>query len=212
MSKTAEEMAKEYGDYFMPGEDNKAYTSLIKEIAFLAGYQAAMKTPEEMAEEYIRYDNESAYWTKHAFLAGYKAAKEQLADADKVITYDYVETASNEARELITKFELKNDEDVLVKALVAAYCRGVDAVDGYLRNSLSAYRNSVRRQQWISVKDRLPKEGMEVVIGWFQQTASNKLYWTTDVAILTNKVFSGWRVYSEVTHWMELPAPPKEGK
>ena len=66
--------------------------------------------------------------------------------------------------------------------------------------------------QWISVKDRLPKEGMEVVIGWFQQTASNKLYWTTDVAILTNKVFSGWRVYSEVTHWMELPAPPKEEK
>lgn len=39
--KTPEEMAKEYGDYFMPGEDNKAYTSLIKEIAFLAGYKAA---------------------------------------------------------------------------------------------------------------------------------------------------------------------------
>jgi len=33
------------------------------------------KTLEEMAMEYIRYDNESAYWTKHAFLAGYKAAQ-----------------------------------------------------------------------------------------------------------------------------------------
>lgn len=39
--KTPEQMAKEYGDYFMPGEDNKAYTPLIKEIAFLAGYKAA---------------------------------------------------------------------------------------------------------------------------------------------------------------------------
>lgn len=44
-----------------------------------------MKTPEEMAEEYIRYENESAYWTKHAFLAGYKAAMDQLADASKVM-------------------------------------------------------------------------------------------------------------------------------
>jgi hypothetical protein len=65
---------------------------------------------------------------------------------------------------------------------------------------------------WISVKDRLPEEGMEVVIGWFQQTASNKLYWTTDVAILRNKAFGGWRNYPEATHWLELPAPPKEEK
>jgi hypothetical protein len=36
-----------------------------------------MKTPEEMAEEYLRYENESHYWAKHAFLAGYKAAQEQ---------------------------------------------------------------------------------------------------------------------------------------
>lgn len=47
--KTPEQLAKEYGDYFMPGEDNKAYTPLIKEIAFLAGYKAAkdeMNSPE----------------------------------------------------------------------------------------------------------------------------------------------------------------------
>lgn len=44
-----------------------------------------MKTPEQMAEEYLRYENESYYWAKHAFLAGYQAAKDQLADADKVM-------------------------------------------------------------------------------------------------------------------------------
>lgn len=33
-----------------------------------------MKTPEEMAMEYLRYENESNYWAKHAFLAGYHTA------------------------------------------------------------------------------------------------------------------------------------------
>ena len=65
-------------------------------------------------------------------------------------------------------------------------------------------------QQWISVKDRLPEEDVDVAIGWFQKTASNKTFWTVDAAQLTNKVFSGWRVYPEVTHWMPLPKPPKE--
>lgn len=43
-----------------------------------------MKTPEEMAEEYIRYENESAYWTKHAFLAGYKAAQQWISVKDRL--------------------------------------------------------------------------------------------------------------------------------
>lgn len=80
---------------------------------------------------------------------------------------------------------------------------------GFLAGYQAAMNSPEKLDSWISVKERLPKEGMEVVIGWFQQTASNKLYWTTDVAILTNKAFSGWRVYPEVTHWMPLPAAPK---
>lgn len=35
-----------------------------------------MKTPEELAEEYLRYESESHYWAKQSFLAGYKAAQE----------------------------------------------------------------------------------------------------------------------------------------
>jgi lysine/ornithine N-monooxygenase len=64
--------------------------------------------------------------------------------------------------------------------------------------------------QWISVKDRLPEEDVDVAIGWFSKTASNKTFWTTDAAQLTNKVFSGWREYPEATHWMPLPAAPEE--
>ncbi len=36
-----------------------------------------MKTPEELAEEYLRYESESHYWAKQAFLAGYQAVAPQ---------------------------------------------------------------------------------------------------------------------------------------
>ncbi len=45
------------------------------------------KTPEQMAEEYA-LDCEHVYWRPLAakdFLAGYKAAQDQLADASKVM-------------------------------------------------------------------------------------------------------------------------------
>jgi hypothetical protein len=42
------------------------------------------KTPEQMAEEYLRYESESNYWAKHAFLAGYKAAQEWISVEDRL--------------------------------------------------------------------------------------------------------------------------------
>ena len=44
----------------------------------------ATKTPEEMAEEYCE-DHDECEHARNAFLAGYQAAKDQLADADKVM-------------------------------------------------------------------------------------------------------------------------------
>ena len=51
-----------------------------------------MKTPEQMAEEYVdefifggEYRHIVKRGFKDAFLAGYHAAKDQLADADKVM-------------------------------------------------------------------------------------------------------------------------------
>lgn len=51
MTKTPQQMAKEYGDCFMPGENNKAYTPLIKEIAFLAGYHSRDLEVTSLEEE-----------------------------------------------------------------------------------------------------------------------------------------------------------------
>lgn len=71
-------------------------------------------------------------------------------------------------------------------------------------------------QQWISVKDRLPKEGALVLL--------------TDKDDSYNRISIGHRMFSEFdghrwyvpgkvllpepfyTHWLELPAPPKEEK
>jgi hypothetical protein len=174
------------------------------------------KTPEEMAAEFSKFEATYGAGSEllsyrqglfEGFLAGYKAAQDQVADVSKVITYDYVETASNEAKELIAEFGLEGDEDVLIKALVAAYCGGVDAVDGYLRNSLSAYRASVKSQQWISVKDRLPDKSPMVLAmctdGY--ELAYYGMYgqgWTNTLGT----------EHLNVTHWHPLPAPPKEEK
>lgn len=43
------------------------------------------KTPEEMAEEY-RENHDECEFARDAFLAGYQAAKDQVADAGKVMT------------------------------------------------------------------------------------------------------------------------------
>lgn len=156
------------------------------------------KTPEQMAEEFAEHFAGERRKTiaKKSWWTGYQAAKDQLADADKVITYDYVETARNDAKELIAKYELEGDKDMLIKALVAAYCTGVDAVDGYLRNSLSAYRNSVKRLQWISVKERLPEEGEEIF--WCHAPTCEMV-----VGQLVGPT-------PYFTHWMPLPEPPEK--
>jgi hypothetical protein len=75
-----------------------------------------MKTPEELAEEYLRYENESYYWAKHAFLAGYKEgfqtgcikgsmAMQSTLDSDWHFTpnVDHKKLATN-----LTEKEMKN--------------------------------------------------------------------------------------------------------
>lgn len=61
-----------------------------------------------------------------------------------------------------------------------------------------------RKQEWISVKDRLPEEDIRVLV----YLNTNRSYTKMD----TDRRFEGkWvRWASDVTHWMPLPAPPTE--
>ena len=219
--KTPEQMAEEYAeDWHKDCDYSEAilkHTKKATETVFLAGY----KTAEEKAEKYMEQEEVACDAINHAaehlvkagFLAGYQAAKDQFADANKVTTADYVENAINDAKQLIVTYELEGDKDILIKALVAAYCSGVDAVDGYLRNSLSAYRNSVKRLQWISVKERLPEIGEWVLINGpevCQRIEPPSASWKAEYAWNTDH--ESFYYPKDITHWMPLPKPPKEEK
>ena len=76
-----------------------------------------------------------------------------------------------------------------------------------------AYKNGYEagKPKWISVEERLPKEGEEVLVfGYWHEkfqplmcylSPHRKGKWFTTIA--------GQQVYT-VTHWMPLPEPPKE--
>lgn len=86
------------------------------------------------------------------------------------------------------------DKDELVKAL--AYDRGQydkGYGDGYNDGKRDAW-------QWISVEERLPEPWKEVLI-----------YRGEEMAIVSSEVTPDGRwLFSNVTHWMPLPEPPKE--
>ena len=114
------------------------------------------KTPEELAEKYTKdwWGNlpEAEGMRKSArenFLAGYKAAQEQLG-------------------------------------------------------STSATLNN-----WISVKDRLPEQNLNV-LAWIKLGTSQ--YPFIETASGNPEICSGWKHYNkdQVTHWQPLPEPPKE--
>lgn len=70
---------------------------------------------------------------------------------------------------------------------------------------------------WISVKDRLPKAGTDVLVCCTMKVTDNVRY---EKAIAMAYVCEDGFIDVEldkaitagVTHWMELPEPPKEGK
>jgi hypothetical protein len=56
---------------------------------------------------------------------------------------------------------------------------------------------------WISVKDRLPEDEREVIIALANGAVTTSYYEPGDF---------GWAHAGDITHWQELPEPPKEEK
>nr|DAI02020.1 MAG TPA: Protein of unknown function (DUF551) [Bacteriophage sp.] len=79
---------------------------------------------------------------------------------------------------------------------------------------------------WISVKDRLPEHGKQVLLiayGWSDTTVyigqlkhtDAETSWLTGFTSKESEwCIQGWSYLKEplVTHWMPLPEPPEEGK
>ena len=72
--------------------------------------------------------------------------------------------------------------------------------------------NGVTVQEWVSVKDRIPEAGRYVVC------VAKRNPFSRFMPMLARIEKNGWvnpiteQYISEVTHWMPLPQPPKEGK
>ena len=61
------------------------------------------------------------------------------------------------------------------------------------------------KPQWISVAERLPSVGEKVLV---ITIGKGKQYVETDMLLATGE----WFDYGNITHWMPLPEPPKEGE
>lgn len=154
-----------------------------------------MKTPEEMAEEWSRTPRPNqdvdeyqlswdfvCEWEKESFLAGYQAAKDEY----KVAIDTYNDVAKQMLEEAV---RIMSPKDQLADA---------DKV----------------MPQWISVHKQLPEEDTGV-LAFINYTVENEPIrrvtfgafrgglWLTDNEILAHPL---------VSHWMPLPAPPKEEK
>ena len=106
---------------------------------------------------------------------------------------------------------MKEQIEEMARKICGDYADGICAVDGCICNyncesRLSAgalYNAGYRKQEWISVEDRLPtwKDGKVLIytthgISIAQRTTSER--WKGDCAIP-----------KLITHWMPLPTPPK---
>ena len=89
---------------------------------------------------------------------------------------------------------------------ITVYCKPFEQFQGLMRDAADYISHGVTVQEWISVKDRLPESGKDVVlialrwgevdIGWCENGR-----WGSE---FVNEYDDG-----EVTHWMPLPQPPK---
>jgi hypothetical protein len=139
------------------------------------------KTPEELAEEYLRYENESHYWAKHAFLAGYQAAATEYQEKLNQIRLD---------RPAFKKHEIEN---LLSQANSDGFKRGYE-------------QGKIVQSEWISVKDKLP-DSTPMVLAKCIDGYELAYYGNYGKGQWTNTLGTE---HLNVTHWMPLPAPPKE--
>ena len=73
------------------------------------------------------------------------------------------------------------------------------------RQNLITLMNEDPEMEWIPVTERLPSVGEKVLV---IAIGKGKQYVETDTLLATGE----WFDYGNVTHWMPLPEPPKEGE
>ena len=68
--------------------------------------------------------------------------------------------------------------------------------------------HGVTVQEWISVKDKPPKEKVDCIVHYKHAYCDNDDYWAIGMCFYDGEKFQLNPAY-KVTHWMPLPQPPK---
>jgi len=188
-----------------------------------------MKTPEEMADEYAAIRSvadESVVlganpWTKGAFIAGYQAAKDEYQAKMQELEANWKFCCEDKARLLneLAAAERAKDQLADVGKVIPKW-NSVDAVRDSIDRSAIRHALAVLKKkpfpQWISVKDRLP-EINKGFIGFAENKEVCNCYRYPDHSEDGRPVFyaqtkTGLLIcgLESISHWMPLPAPPKE--
>jgi len=176
------------------------------------------KTPEQLAEEYATprfetYDETKGYQKaqRNAFLAGYQAAKEHAHAALEEAEARIQELRGQLMEESGGRLRLFKDEADAKAAYQEAW-EDADTCEHILDLSKMVDVNG-----WISVKDRLPEMGAArvsedalIINKYGEMKVSCFVTWGKEVSVDWGE--AGTRPLSDFTHWMPLPAPPKEEK
>ena len=64
--------------------------------------------------------------------------------------------------------------------------------------------------KWISIKNRLPREGKEVLVYVVHTLADGTKYGEIEKDFISDAAKYFYHYYPYVTHWMPLPKPPKD--
>jgi hypothetical protein len=177
-----------------------------------------MKTPEELAEEFAEMFAPEPRKTvaKKSWWAGYQAAKEHAHAALEEAEARIQELRDQLMEESGGRLKLfKNDADA--KTAYQEALEDADTCEHILDMSkMVDVSSSATLNNWISVKDRLPKINKRMsedvlILDEFGEMSVEPF------EIVNNEIVVDWgeaglRPLSDFTHWMPLPEPPKEEK
>ena len=97
----------------------------------------------------------------------------------------------------------------LVELLFSSLCRHIDKSCKLAENIADdLISNGVTVQEWISVKDKLPKEKVDCIVHYKHAYCDNDDYWAIGMCFYDGEKFQLGPAY-KVTHWMPIPQPPK---
>lgn len=164
------------------------------------------KPPKEQARDYVWHnygegDFNEHNWDRSAeeiWLAGYQAAKDEY----KVAIDIYNDVAKQMMEEAVRRISPEDQLADASKVMCSTTMEEIKAVD---TGELMPITNLPTSAQWISVKERLPEEGENVLV------FDEGVFSVNGLSSYTHK----WHPYEngfdcEPSCWMPLPEAPKE--